>query len=187
MSADAGEAGRRRVGGGPHPRAIGQGLIVRALAGETLVYDTRRHRMHCLGPLLARIWKACSGRRSSAQIAARLSSVANPVEESAVELAVARLRRAHLVEREPRRNGGDRRSTPSSRREALRRAAGLAGLALVTVGAPTVLQAATCTTLSECLTLGNSACTGLPCCAAANVPAGSTCNKKGNGASCNCS
>jgi hypothetical protein len=172
-------AGRR---GTARPKAVGEGLIVRPVGAETLVYDTHRHRMHCLEPLIARIWRCCSGRRTAAQVAAAASDARTVVDVGMVELALLRLRRARLVEPE----------APSAapglgRRELLGRTAGLGGLALLTLGAPTVLQAATCTTLAECRALGNSNCTSLPCCAGAGVPSGSTCNKRGNGKDCNCS
>ncbi len=162
------------------PKALRAGLIVREVGGETLVYDTRRHRMHCLGPLVARIWRACTGRRTVAQVSASVcDGQGHRVDEAAVELALLRLRRARLV---------DRHDPPvaASRRELLQRAAGLGGLTLLTLGAPTALQAATCTTEAACHALPNASCTGLPCCPGPGAPAGSRCVRPGGGPNCDC-
>jgi hypothetical protein len=151
------------------------------VGGETLVYDTRRHKMHCLGPLVARVWRACTGRRTIAQVAESVSSGrGRAADAAAVELALLRLRRARLVARH------EQPTANLARRELLQRAAGLAGLTLLTLGAPTVLQAATCTPLAECRARPNNDCTGLPCCPGVGVPAGSRCNKPGGGANCSC-
>ncbi len=162
------------------PKALRDGLIVREVGGETLVYDTRRHRMHCLGPLVARVWRACTGRRTVAQVSAAVASGrGRAVDEAAVQLALLRLRRARLL---------DRRDPPvaASRRELLQRAAGLGGLTLLTLGAPTVLHAASCTTEAECHALPNASCTGLPCCPGTGAPAGSRCIRPGGGPNCDC-
>ena len=49
----------------PSPRI--QGLIVRELAGELVVYDKTRHRAFCLNPTVASIWKSCEGRTRRAR------------------------------------------------------------------------------------------------------------------------
>ncbi len=167
-----GDAARR-------PKALSKDLIVREVGGETLVYDTRRHKMHCLGPLVARVWRACTGRRTVAQVAESVSSgQGRAADAAAVELALLRLRRARLVARDgpPAAN--------LARRELLQRTAGLAGLTLLTLGAPTVLQAATCITRDECRKLPNRDCKNLPCCDAPG--AGARCVKQGNGPNCDC-
>ena len=171
----------RTGGAARRPKALRKDLIVRDVGGETLVYDTHRHKMHCLGPLVARVWRACTGRRTIAQVAESVASGrGEAVDAATVELALLRLRRAHLV---------DRHGPPAgsvARRELLQRAAGLAGLTLVTLGAPTVLQAATCTTLTECRGLPNSQCTRLPCCPGFGVDQGDICGRRGNGPNCDC-
>ncbi|MGE5127792.1 MAG: hypothetical protein ACM3PV_15975 [Betaproteobacteria bacterium] len=169
-----GDAARR-------PKALKEGLIVREVGGETLLYDTRRHKMHCLGPLVARVWRACTGRRTLAQVAESVSSGrGRAADAAAVELALLRLRRARLVARDGPPAG------TLARRELLQRAAGLAGLGVLTLAAPTVLQAATCTPFGVCRSLPNSSCTGLPCCASPDVLSGETCGRRGNGPNCDC-
>lgn len=161
-----------------HPRALRRGLIIREVGDETLVYDAARHRMHCLGPTMAAVWRACNGRRTPAEIAARAGG-REPLDVAAVRAALARLGRARLV-RSPRVGG-------ATRRDALRGAgAAVAGLALVTLITPTIVEAASCVTAAECdeARSFNLVCKGnLPCC---NRP-GQACKPKGGaGSLCGC-
>jgi hypothetical protein len=43
------------------PHARSEGLVIRELPEETLVYDLKRHRAHCLNPTAARVWSYCDG------------------------------------------------------------------------------------------------------------------------------
>ncbi len=127
------------------PRARKDGLIVERLDGETLVYDLRRHRAHCLNPTAAVVWDACDGRTTEAQIARRLEDMLElPGDAALVELALTRLDRARLLEK----GGGPPRSKAArvTRREAVRRLGLAAAVLPVVVGivAPTAAQAATC-------------------------------------------
>lgn len=164
------------------PKALEEGLIVREVAGETLVYDARRQRMHCLAPALAAVWRSCNGRRTPSEIADRVGSVDGATLGPAdVRVAIARLRRARLVEVAPAPPG-------SSRRDVLR-ATALAGLTLATLAAPRAGEAASCISLADCNRLNSGGgpgggCGGLPCC---DVP-GQACKAKGEpGKPCGCS
>jgi hypothetical protein len=163
------------------PKARAEGLLVQEVAGETIVYDLERHRAHCLGPLLAALWRSCDGRRTSDQIARRLSRGAGNVDASLVDLSLHRLRRARLVEGAVKPPAG----SPRARRELLKRAALLGGLALTSLGAPTAAAAATCIALADCQALGNKFCTNQPCCTP-GAPANTFCTKKTSGTFCNC-
>ena len=127
------------------PRARRDGLIIERLEGETLVYDLTRHRAHCLNPTASVVWDACDGRASTAQIARRVEErLGLPADADLVELALARLDRARLLERgsAPPRTKAAR----LTRRQAVRRL-GLAAALLPAVAgivAPTAVQAATC-------------------------------------------
>ncbi len=129
-------------------RVRGENLIVRQVGPETVVYDRRRHRAHCLGPLAAAVWRSCDNRRSAAEIAQRVSAVrGEPVDETAVRVALRRLERAGLIDgRAPQSDepASAPHGTPTGagRREALCRVARLAGLAVVSVLAPTPEAAA---------------------------------------------
>lgn len=154
-----------------------QGLIVKALIDETLVYDIARSRAHCLGPVAAAVWKHCDGRSRAAQVAAAVArETGGPVDEAAVWLAVGRLADAHLlVEKVPQPGG-------RSRREWLKEAALVGGLAVVSITAPLAVEAATC--VANCSsrpdTPGN--CGAIPCC----PPAAGNCCRQGGGQNCGC-
>lgn len=160
-----------------NPRSRQQGVLVQEVAGETLLYDLDRHRAHCLGPLLVEVWRSCDGRRTPAQIAQAVERrTGHPVDEHAMAVALRRLGRARLLE-----DGGESVRL-RGRRDLLKKAAGMAGLALVSVTAPRASEAATCITIAACTALGGGACTGQPCCGA---PPGRRCTRQGNNP-CNC-
>ena len=50
------------------PRAREDGLLVRTLGDETLVYDLRTHRAHCLSPVSAAVWRRCDGTTPAAMV-----------------------------------------------------------------------------------------------------------------------
>src|SRR5512134_4020066 len=77
----------------------GGDLIVRQVGPETVVFDRRRHRAHCLGPLAAAVWRSCDSRLSTAEITRRVSAErGEPVDEIAVRVALRRLERAGLID-----------------------------------------------------------------------------------------
>jgi hypothetical protein len=161
-----------------NPRARVQGLVVRRLKDETLVYDLKRHRAHCLGLVTAEVWQACDGARTVAEIAAAVEAATGHVlGEDGVGLALLRLERARLLE-------GPRLPLPTSpaRRAALRLLAVGSGIAVASIVAPTPAQAASCTPSGQCVVMPNTLCTGLPCCE--NVAL--HCTKKANGSNCSC-
>jgi hypothetical protein len=127
-------------------RARSAGLVVRDLAGETIVYDKDRHRAHCLNRTAAFVFRHADGRRTAAQIAALLGPGA---DEHLVDIALEQLAAAALLE--PR--SGDAGHAPS-RREVLRRV-GLGAAVLVPAVAsllvPTPAEAAaTCIPAASC-------------------------------------
>jgi hypothetical protein len=115
-------------------------LIVRQVADETLVYDERNDRAHCLNRAAAMVWAQCNGRTSPEEIAAALGS-----DIDVVRLAIQTLDRAQLLE--PRADGQETRGM--SRREVTRRLGLAAGVAaalplVISIIAPTPLMAASC-------------------------------------------
>jgi hypothetical protein len=127
----------------PGPLARAEGLVVRELGGEVLVYDLGTHTALCLNAAAAAVWRLCDGRRTAADIARALAAAAGgDVSEEFVWLALERLGREGLLAARVRR--------PSplacvSRREMMRRvglAAALALPAVVAIVAPTPAQAA---------------------------------------------
>jgi hypothetical protein len=141
-------------------------LIVRQVGPETVVFDRRQHRAHCLGPLAAAVWRSCDSRYSTAEIARRVSAAREePIDEIAVRVALRRLERAGLIdgraswpaEASPGAHGAP---TGAGRREALRRVAALTGLAVLSIVAPLPAQVATC------LPNGTSCTSSAQCCGA---------------------
>jgi hypothetical protein len=82
-----------------NPRARSEGLIVRKLDDEVLVYDRKRERAICLNAFAAEVWERCDGRTSPPALARALTDAqADPVDERAVWLALDQLSRSHLLE-----------------------------------------------------------------------------------------
>jgi coenzyme PQQ synthesis protein D (PqqD) len=146
------------------PRARTGDLVIERLAEETLVYDLRRHRAHCLNPAASLVWQCCDGRTTVAAVARRLArELPLPVDEALVWTGLEQLARARLL--------GDRPAAVAvgSRRE-LVRALGLGAAAAVllpvveSIVSPTAAQAASCLTSAECGALVPPQCTGQPIC-----------------------
>src|SRR5713101_4329294 len=75
-------------------------LVVRHLPEETLVYDLKRNKAHCLNPAAALVWRHCDGQTSVAQLAEMLHRELHiPAEEQVVRLALDRLQRAGLLQK----------------------------------------------------------------------------------------
>ena len=132
------------------PRARSQGLLIRELGGELLVYDLERHRAHCLNPTAALVFRGCDGRTPVPALARRLRGEGLPADERWVWLALDRLSKANLLEAKVEPPGAVSRRL--SRRELIRRAGQVAGLAVLlpavtSIVAPTPAEAAaTCVT-----------------------------------------
>lgn len=160
------------------PVARKKRLVVRALPEETLVYDLDTCRAHCLGPVVAAVWKRCDGRTGAARAAADVArETGMAVDEAAVWVAVGRLSAARLLETKVLTPGG------RSRREWLAQAATLAGVTILSITAPLAVEAATC--VANCSgTLQNPAgsCGAIPCC----PPAVGLCCRQGAGRFCQC-
>lgn len=76
-------------------------ITTEELSGETLVYDLKRHRAHCLNATASAVWKYCDGKTTIAEMADRLhGDFGLPADESLVRMALQRLQAAGLVEAE---------------------------------------------------------------------------------------
>ena len=53
------------------PRARSDGLVVRHLPGELIVYDLERHAAHCLNETAATIFRHADGRRTRSRAVVR--------------------------------------------------------------------------------------------------------------------
>lgn len=144
------------------PRRRTQGLVVKELPEEVLVYDLERHRAHCLNPTAALVFKHCDGDTTVSEIAGVLRTrLRVPADGKWVHLALDHLEKAHLLE-----ECGDASWAPSSRRELIRRL-GLTGAALLplvsSVVAPTPVEAAA-TCVDSCFLVADFTPCGTPSC-----------------------
>ena len=145
------------------PKAREDGLIVREMADEVLIYDTTCDRATALNPFAALVWAACDGVSDNLAITARLraengsASTADDVDQ-----ALTLLDKAHLL---------DRSTVPAaavvaaaSRRKFIGQtglAAALAVPVITSILAPTPAQAATCLPGGAACTAGAQCCSGL--------------------------
>lgn len=149
------------------PAARREGLLLRELPDELVVYDTAENRAHCLNRTAAAVFRLADGTRDVDDLARLVAPGTVAAEGRAVvRLALDRLGEAGLVVAAPV-------STPPSRRELLRRAAlGTAILlpAVASMVAPTPAEAAaTCT--DSCVGKAD----GTPCSCFGADPCTSTC------------
>src|SRR5262245_61760711 len=73
----------------PQPRGD---LLLSELGDEAVVYDFSTQRAHCIGPLALRVFRACDGRRTVAQVMAEAG-----VSDEDTRRALAELAKADLV------------------------------------------------------------------------------------------
>ena len=141
------------------PKARAEGLVVRELAKEVLVYDLDTHRAVCLNSTAATVWRLCDGRRTAADIRKALEkSAVGSVPDEVVWLGLEQLDKDRLLDARPTRPA---ELAGISRREMIRRVGLAAAVALPVVAsivAPTPAQA------SSCLPSGAACSTGAQCC-----------------------
>ncbi len=128
------------------PLARSDGLVVRHLRDEVVVYDTRSHQAHCLNSTAAFVFRHSDGRRTAAEIAALLGPGA---DEGLVHAALDQLSEAGLLE------AGPVPAAPApSRREVLRQVglgAAVLAPAVASLLVPTAAEAAgTCIPAGAC-------------------------------------
>ncbi len=147
-------------------------LEVQLLDNEALVYDLKRHRAHCLNKTAALVWHKCDGQTSLEEMASILEGeLGSPVDEELVRLILARLEKAHLVQK---KSGSRPASTGYSRREFVEKMKKLGLVASVmlplvtSIVSPIPAQAQTCVPrnacwgAADCTPCGN--CTTEVCC-----------------------
>lgn len=84
------------------PVARTESLIVKEVDGETLVYDLKTDKAHCLNETAALVWKNCDGRKSVSEISKVLSADSNTsVQDEIVWLALDQLEKFKLLEEAP--------------------------------------------------------------------------------------
>lgn len=80
------------------PRAREDGLVVKVLSDEVLVYDLERHKAHCLNRSAALVWRHCDSRTLVSKVATLLGTeLERAADEELVRLALDELRKANLL------------------------------------------------------------------------------------------
>jgi hypothetical protein len=144
------------------PQARTEGLVIRELPEEVLVYDLERHKAHCLNHTAAAVWRHCDGETEPREMGFRLAKeFGTPVDEDVVWLALDQLSSLRLLEQPVVRADG------LSRAQLVKRA-GLVAAAVVlptaaSLVAPTAAQAAvSCPTCGINCPGGSSDCVNCP-------------------------
>ena len=145
------------------PAARTDELVVEELPDETLVYDLKRHKAHCLNRTSSLVWQHCDGRTTTTQVAEMLEEkLGLPRDEQIVGLALDRLRRAKLLA-DGTYAPGDEMSY--SRRELVRKLAVVGGLTMLlpvitSLRSPLAAQLGSSVTFAQCKQCIG---VGLPC------------------------
>ncbi len=80
------------------PRARKQNLRVESVAGDLIVYDRARNRVHRLNPTTALVWRHCDGHTSTTDLTLLLTSeLGLPADERLVWMALRQLDKAGLL------------------------------------------------------------------------------------------
>jgi len=161
------------------PLARKDDLVIEQLSDETLVYDLRSHKAHCLNAGAALVWQHCNGEYDNARLTTLLhEKLGAPNDPSVVDVALQQLAGAKLLDVAP--------SGPKfSRREAARKlklvfGATVAIPAVMSIVAPTAASAAT-TQIVDCATLSLALCVAIPC---SRNKGNARCQVAGNSCSC---
>lgn len=139
-----------------NPDARSEGLLAEQVGRETVVYDTESAEAHCLKPLAAAVFAHCDGQRSVAELREVVSSdLGEAVSVESVEDALAQLHEHGLL-----KDTDDSDVLTISRRQMLRRTAGVGGAAMAVpliasaVAPIPAFATATCTPSSNTKVIG---------------------------------
>ena len=136
------------------PKARSDQLLVQRTGEETLVYDERTHRAHCLDARAARVWSLCDGARTEREIAEAYGEGA--AGEAVVTWTLGELEKSALLEDD----GGAAARAALSRR-ALMKTVGLAAIPVIMAITAPRARAAN----STCINPGTPCSSVKPCCA----------------------
>ena len=146
------------------PSARRAGIVVKKLNNETLIYDTERHKAHCLNDNAALIWEHCDGNRSIKDLGGLLTYGQNVTEDQKdqiVWIALDQLETAHLLEQPVSKPVPIKHL---SRRQMMK-VAGIAALIAIpvvsTIVAPSSAEASTCLASGQGCTISAQCCSGL--------------------------
>ena len=148
-----------------NPVARKNGIIIRKLKDEVLIYDIDQHEAHCLNPAAVFIWNLCDGERTVGELAHMLrqnnQSLTSNEAEAIVWLALDQLKKSELLELQESQS---EISLGLTRRQLIKSGgvAALVALPIVsTIVAPTAAHAATCLASGQGCTSSAECCSGL--------------------------
>jgi hypothetical protein len=147
------------------PVARKNGIVIRKLKDEVLIYDTDQHQAHCLNPAAVLIWDHCDGERTVSELSDVLRQN-NPQltateAEGVVWMALDQLKKSQLLELPA---GTSEISLGLTRRQLIK-SAGIASLVAApivsTIVAPMAAQASTCLASGQTCSTSAECCSGL--------------------------
>lgn len=160
-----------------------QGLTIRSLDGEELVFDPQANRATCLNGFAAAVLARCDGKTSPGEIARALPY--DNVDEGVVLLALADLRKAGLLEADP---AGEAAAPAGPNRRELIRRLGVGGAVAVPVVTAILLPtpADALSAGDPCVINGGDPCPGILQCMprSNNEDPGNKCTNSGNDCVC---
>ena len=147
------------------PRTRTKDLVVEKLDDETLVYDLRNNKAHCLNSTASQVWICCDGKTDVAGIARKVTAkIGQPVNPDVVQLALQNLAKAHLLDENAVAGSHSGRVT---RRELIKTIGKTAAITLplvTSIVAPEAAQAASCVLVPSCTGGAGRAFIGSCCC-----------------------
>ena len=149
------------------PRAKTEGLMIKELGNEVLVYDTKKHIAYCLNENAARVWQQCDGTKTISELSATFplqssEEQAAKKREALTWSAIDQFHKSGLLESAPSYGYANDHLT----RRSIIRALGIAAVTLPLVSvitAPTARASASCEDLpsgSTC-TISAQCCSGI--------------------------
>jgi hypothetical protein len=151
----------KRSAPSPLPRMRAHALIIEDLHDEVLVYDLEQHQAHCLNHTAALVWRACDGNLAPGQIAHKLTGELDAeFSEELVLFALNQLEKIHLLEVPEAFTAN---FVVLSRRQMVRHL-GLATMVavpvVISIVAPTPVQAGSCKHANSTCATGAECCSG---------------------------
>ena len=149
------------------PHAREEGLIIKYLPEEVLVYDLVSEKAHCLNPTAALVWKYCDGDKTVKQIKVAIEEeTQTTVDERLVWLALQQLQAFELIVGEIQRPAILK---DMSRRELIRR------IGVTAVAIPVIISIVAPTAQAQASCVGTNRPDGCPCTVPADCQAGHHC------------
>jgi len=146
------------------PVARRNGLVVKKIDNETLVYDTNRQAVHCLNQNAALIWEHCDGNRSVDELSCLFDSSADlsrNQKQQIIWIALKELSKSRLLEAPIEESN----ATKGLSRRQMIKVAGITAIVAIPIVsrmvAPTAAQASTCQASGQLCTISAECCSGL--------------------------